>query len=279
MVVSYLGRGIAHELAGKPCQDAVNWCVSDHGDIVMALSDGAGTARRAKEAAQGIVETVTEFFCGMPLADFTLLSADQRRSLLLDSCRASLLRIRESAEETDIRQFSATFVFAVVSDTQLLVGNLGDGLAVVLEESGRLCLDFGPEAGLTGGNSTWFVISPDAEQHLRMQVLERSAERVDFLALTSDGIWELLCGRGDGDPVRTIRELRDYVRSGDLDGDDALADILNQMAELTDERMDDWSVVLWYAEGETAGSKWEPVCRSMLREENDKYGIPESAEL
>lgn len=273
MVVSYLGRGIAHELAGEPCQDAIRWRISEHGALVMALSDGAGRARWAKEAAQWCTEAVTHFFSGMPLASFAALPEEEGGALLLDRCRASLQRVREELVEADIRHFSATVVFAVADGERLLVGNLGDGMAVVLEDSGKVVLDFRPESGPMGGNSTWFVTSSGAEQHLRMRLLDRSADRAEFLALTSDGILEMLSGRGDGDPIQTIRELWSYIRSGDLDGEDALADALNQMAELTDERMDDWSMLLWWPEGEIQEESRGPVCRSMLQEEEEKYGI------
>lgn len=278
MVISYLGRGIAHELAGEPCQDALGQRICGDGTIVMALSDGAGSARWAGEAARAITAAVTEFFCGTALSELTALPAEQIGTMLLESCRNVLRTIQEARQEPDIRQFSATVVFAAVSQTQILVGNLGDGMAAVLDDCGGTLLELGPEAGPMGGNSTWFVISPGAQQHLRIGVLDRSVDRPELLVLTSDGLRDLLWSRGDGDPLKTVRELWDLVRSGDLDGDDALADILNQMAELTDERMDDWSMLLWCAKGETADREWSPVCRSMLREEEEKYGIPASTE-
>ncbi len=273
MVVHYLGRGIAHDLTGTPCQDALNGCRAENGSLILVLSDGAGGARRGGVAARSIVDTVTDFFRRMPLAEFLALPEECAGMMLLETCNGELRKLAKAMGEPDLRQFSATLAFTVLADGKLLVGHLGDGMALVLDDVGEAILYSAPDRGSAEGNSTWFTISPAALEHLRMRVPECDAERLGLLALTSDGPMDMLAGRGDGNPAKTIRELFGYIQCGELCSNADLADVLNQMAEVTWERMDDWAVVLWSPQGDFEEFPLGRVCYSMLREEEKKYGI------
>lgn len=278
MVVAYLGKGISHELDGAPCQDALGGCRAQNGNLILVLSDGAGRARRGGLASRSIVDTVINFFGRMPLAEFLAIPEGAAGKTLLDACNGELRKLAKAMQEPDLRQFSATLAFAVLADGKLLVGHLGDGLSLVLDDMGETMLYCAPDRGSAGGNSTWFTVSPTASERLCLKVLEADGRQPALLALTSDGPMDMLCGRGDGDAVETVRELLGYIRCGELRSDADLADVLNQMAEITQERMDDWSVVLWSPYGDHEDLPMDGVCHSMLREEEEKYGIGESEE-
>lgn len=271
-MISYLGKGLAHERSGMGCQDAVGGLCADNGSVIAVISDGAGRARYAAEAAQCTVEAVTGLFGRMPLAEFLEMPRDRQISMLLETCVTRLTEECTRLGEPDIRHFCATLLFAVVSPEQILVGHLGDGTAVVLDDGGQQLLHSHPAHGLQGSRTTYFTISPAAEHQLRLYCFDREQTSVDFLALTSDGPYEMLTNRGGGDPVETVRELWKLVRREGLDSEEGLADVLNQMAEIPFERMDDWSVVLWSAGGSGDGLPKLQQPRSMLREEQQKYG-------
>lgn len=62
--------GIIHDKRGIPCQDYINYSYADNGNYIMALSDGATSARFAKEATKVTVESVINFFRDIRLASF-----------------------------------------------------------------------------------------------------------------------------------------------------------------------------------------------------------------
>lgn len=270
MVISYLGRGIAHERSGEACQDAIGGCRTDHGDWIIVLSDGAGEARYATEAAQLTVEAATDYLYQYTMEELTAHLL-QHTQALLEACTAKLRNMQCQLCEPDLQHFSATLIFAVIGREQILIGHLGDGMAVVLNDTGQTVLYSRPEQGAGGGNTTFFTVSPEAPEKLRSYVIDRSKARADLLALTSDGPLEMFAGRGGGDPVNTVRELWDYAHNIGLNSTRNLADVLDQMAEITIERMDDWSVVVWCtAEGEEMLPVNQVPC-SMLEEEERKY--------
>ena len=69
MLMTYLGRGIAHEQLGLPCQDSVGCARTEKGCVIAAISDGASSARFAQEAASLTVRTVLDCFSRTPLEE------------------------------------------------------------------------------------------------------------------------------------------------------------------------------------------------------------------
>lgn len=268
-ILSYLGRGIMHEYRDLPCQDALGCRQADNGNVIAVLSDGAGSARYAAEAAQATVEAVLDHFSAVPLTAEEPL--ETLRASVLRTCRERLMDLWEQLGEPDIRHLSATLLFAVSSRERMLLGHLGDGMLTVLDRSGAILLDSPPEHRDGQANATYFVISPWGRQHLRLYSLDLSASPVDFLVMTSDGSWDMFKNRGSGDPVATVREFQQYVNEMDIASNADLADVLNQMAEVAVERMDDWSVLMWSTSAEGTVADAPPTVVSMLREEEEKH--------
>jgi hypothetical protein len=163
-------------------------------------------------------------------------------------------------------------MFATVSGGSLLVGNLGDGELFVLDRDGRILLHGGGDR--RPGKKPAFGIDCDAPEHILWRNFDLEADRVGLVLLTSDGCGEMLQNRGRGDSEETVRELFRYIGDEQLSSDVDLADALDQMAEVTAEREDDWSVVIlnFLREDEYFEPPAAPI--SMLTQEKRKYLSP-----
>lgn len=265
-IISYLGHGIAHERSGIPCQDACGSRSAPNGNVVAVLSDGASHAAYAAVAAQETVTAVLDYF-----TQFSLGGSDFVPQDFVDFCRARLLLKQESLGMPAIQHLSATLVFAVISEKYILIGHLGDGTIIALSPDGDTILHSQPEAHPEIPNGTYFVISPQAPEHLRFYCYDRREQPVDLLLLSSDGPYEMLCNRGNGNPVATARELQHYIRDCGLRTQEDLADVLNQMAEVPVERFDDWSLLIWSNALHPDQSSESPILHSMYQEEMEKY--------
>ena len=239
--------------------------------MIMALSDGAGSAAFALEAAQITVKSILYFFtCTMTPGHFLLLDESVQRKRIISTVREAL-RKHSAFRETNAGEFSATLCFAVADSRCILCGNLGDGAVYAVSSSGDAAFEMQPER--RGKNSTYFTVSPDAESHLRME--KRSLRDISGVLLTSDGPYQMFRNRGEGAASATAHELLTFARQGNLSTQRTLARVLNQMAEYPAERLDDWAAMLYTRDQKISPANppqiVSPPVISMLSEENQKY--------
>lgn len=245
MLLSYYGWGIAHEQAGVPCQDAMVYCKAENGSTILVISDGASEAKQARVASTLTVQTVAAFFERTTLDAFLNMPHQLAVQTLLEECIECLENASIEQGEPDLRQYSATLVFAVIDPERVLVGNLGDGCAVALDNRGNVLLDSCGDPSKGRKNVPTFTISETAEQNLRLYVLDRTETPVDYLVLTSDGPVDMLSNRSGGNLIATVRELWGYTTQNGMTSSEVFEDVLEQMAEVPLERMDDWSMLVW----------------------------------
>jgi hypothetical protein len=185
--------GTAHQSRGIPCQDASAMRrVGPSGEIVLlALSDGAGSASHADLGAQTVVSHWMDAFTA-------LFHHCAEPSVALDECVASTLPvmlagIRRAVErdalafEVSPSDFSATLLGAVLTPSGGLVAQVGDGCWVGLVNGVLGCLTW-PTGGEFAGQ-TVFATSEAAPRAL--QVVRLSAAPSGLVGFT-DGLERLL---------------------------------------------------------------------------------------
>lgn len=265
MILQYLGRGIYHAQGNLPCQDFIlARRLRRSGLTVLALADGAGSAEYARLAARLNCGAVVSFFGKMKteaaFADFLALPEAERAQQILTHCRRVIGERMQRERCEKASAFSATLLLAVIGREQVLIGHLGDGAIYCLEGES---LSYSPGENRNGmKNATYFTVSRDAAEHLRMTTLPRDG--VSSLLLTSDGTSGLF--QGGQVPL----SLMQAAENGQLPTNRALQEALRDVVEVPILRADDWSVLLWTANepdavGETVT---EPV--DMLAEEQEK---------
>lgn len=268
-MIGFLGRGIDHERRGLPCQDALGGRVCGNGCRVYAVADGASSASFAGEAAGANVAAVLDYFETKGLGYFLGLEPEQRSREILDACSRELCLVRERLG-ADWVHLSATLLFFVCDGERWAAGHLGDGVILVQSRDGEGLLYSEPEnAGRR--SATYFTVSPDAAEHLRIHTggPDRSPGRA---LVMSDGPCNMFLTR-NGSVRETAEELLGYVGPDGIATAEDLADALDQMTVYAFDRMDDWSVVLWSADAPFSGTE-EIRVQSMLQREERRSQAP-----
>lgn len=266
---SYRGRGIAHEKKDKGCQDYLKAAFADNGNCILALSDGASSADYAQASAEVTVSSLVEYFSNVSLSEFLSRSTDCQVREILNYLQNQIRGLSKEKECTDLRQFSSTVLLAVSDREDVLIFHLGDGEIFLLDTEGNICFVSGPDNAPGTSNVTYFSVSNDAEEHARLSVFSIREMRLESILMMSDGPEMMFYNRGIKRTDRTAAEILGYVRDGIIKSNEDLADILDQMAEIPAERMDDWSMII--SDFRSAHVYKEPVVVSMLEEEHQKY--------
>ena len=186
-VVGAAAAGTSHERLGMPCQDALAYQVSEYG-LLVALSDGAGTAERSQYGAHTAVQAALDALSsaldeGMPTEQATWEETMCAAFTAAQSALESLAEI----EEQPLRAYATTLSLAVATDDRLAVGQLGDGAVVAGESPEELFLVNRAQRG-EYANETYFLTQEDALEQVQVSVIEKT---VNSLAVMSDGLTRL----------------------------------------------------------------------------------------
>lgn len=160
--------GTSHLRHGEECADAFATASGD-GVLVLAVADGAGSARCGAEGAAHAASRAAE----IALQESELRSVFQRT---LDS-------LLEMVGERPPADFHTTLLLAVLRDDTLSVGNIGDGWAVV-REAGTLRAVAAPGRS-EYVNETFFLTSRGALDDAVYETVPASG--LDAVALLTDG--------------------------------------------------------------------------------------------
>jgi serine/threonine protein phosphatase PrpC len=186
-VVGAAAPGTSHARLGLPCQDALAYKAGTH-SLLVALSDGAGTAERSQSGAQTAVQAALD---SLVVSLDSSLPVDQAAwqevlCAAFDDARSALLSLAV-IEEQPLRAYAATLILAVATAGQLAVAQLGDGAVVAGESPGELFLVNLPQRG-EYANETYFLTQEDALEHVQVSV---HAKAINSLAVMSDGLTRL----------------------------------------------------------------------------------------
>ena len=223
-VVGAAVKGISHERTGAPCQDAQDFRILPDGTLIIALADGAGSARFSDQGARLAVEEALRF-----LSDDRAFPCDSEEweALLRETAQSARQVVLNAAEEAGgwARDYACTLTVAVAACEHLVVGQIGDGAVVALDESagGELVTVTRLQRG-EYANETHFLIEQDALNQLTIQVMERP---VTALAVMSDGLIRLALKLPSEEPhtpffqplfgfVRSIKEGQQEQAAGKL---------------------------------------------------------------
>ena len=182
--------GTSHVKVGQPCQDS-HVCreIADADGrpvLVLAVSDGAGSAARAEEGSRIACAVIAEA-AARCLARTTVDRLEAADALeWLSKVQAGIALKAE--DEGDVpRSFACTLLAAVLAEDAAVFIQIGDGAIVVAAADGWRCVHW-PMHG-EFANTTYFATEDYAADHL---AFEKTAGRIDEVALFSDGIEPLV---------------------------------------------------------------------------------------
>ena len=134
--------------------------------MLLAVADGAGSARYAAEGAAHAVHTVIGWMAG-ELTAGAPETEEAWRGLLMDALartRVALEDLAVTMEDAALRDFATTLLLAVVTPETLATLQVGDG-AIVLRSGEELHV-LAPAAVGEYVNETTFVTSADAVERV-----------------------------------------------------------------------------------------------------------------
>lgn len=179
--------GTSHLKTGTGCQDAFRYAWWPDG-VVMAVADGAGSAKKAAEGATIAVEVAIDSLLealidGEPSTTQAWQGVMRRA---FGAARAALMQVA-TLEHGSVREYDTTLMLLILSQTHTVGGLIGDCAAVMLDEKGELTTVCRPQMG-EYANMTNFLTQPGALQLLDVQIYNKPAQAT---ALFSDGLSRL----------------------------------------------------------------------------------------
>lgn len=185
--------GTSHEKTQTPCQDACRTLVihTHEGQEIFlgAVSDGAGSAAKAKDASSMAMEMFFETFSKVIRSEDDLLLINKTFVLdWLEKVKTCLFN-RARQEELDPREFACTFLGAIVGNQQAIFFQIGDG-AIVISDAPTHPYNwvFWPQHG-DFANQTNFIIQEHLAEVLAFQHFQGVINRI---ALFTDGLERLI---------------------------------------------------------------------------------------
>lgn len=186
-------RGTSHVRAGTPCQDSnrvTTYRVEDAEYLVVACSDGAGTAARSDVGSELACGLAIELVCRT--LDSGCALHEVGRDIAIGWVRSIRERLTEeaAAHSLDVRDYACTLLLAVIGSSRSLFFQVGDGAIVTVDSPDGLRAAkhvFWPQNG-EYANLTYFVTDPAAEP---IAMFENRDTAAFGIAVFTDGIQTL----------------------------------------------------------------------------------------
>ena len=188
-------QGTSHLKLSTPCQDAHACAQFPDGTLVIAVADGAGSAKRSELGSAEAVKAVIAFAQSVV---FPQLGVGWMRFLLNAFEQARLaLETLALEESVDLRDLACTLWVVVVTDELVAVARLGDGFAVAQLEDGSFFSLIGQQKG-EYANETVFLTVTDAIDRVEIMVYHVSS--IKSVIVSTDGLVRLAMQMKDWTP-------------------------------------------------------------------------------
>ena len=243
-IVSASVRGTSHEKWDLPCQDACRYQRLSDNLLIVAVADGAGSAKLSeigsKVAAETAVNTLSEMIADLGV-DGEEIDWQERLINALSAAKMAL-ETEANSQEVEIRELATTLILVLATSSFIAVAQVGDGAAVVEDKRGKIEAITQPERG-EYLNETKFLIGFDAVETAQVRVWEGEPTH---LAVFSDGLQMLALKMPAGTPHRPFFSPLFKFVSASADEEDAQEQLeaflrSPRVAERTD---DDLTLVL-----------------------------------
>ncbi len=209
-VLTAVARGAAHELAGRPLEDAAGFAAHPADGprwLTVAVADGHGGRPhfRSGRGSELAVAVGLRFAAEMAERFAATESAAELRSAARTELVPDVIARWREAVERDLAErpwssqelpllasddvtvpYGSTLLLAVVATPWLVLCQIGDGDVVMVGADGMASLPIPGDARLDG-NTTTSLCQPDAAGSFRLAVVDLAGRQVAALLLATDG--------------------------------------------------------------------------------------------
>jgi serine/threonine protein phosphatase PrpC len=177
--------GISHERQNIGCHDRFSYKYANNATSI-SIADGAGSAKYpaigAEIASRQVNNTITKDFDWLFNAD-----ANDARHKITHAIR-TIIGIHAKKQNSIIKDFATTLIFASVKDDKFIAGHIGDGILACLVDN-ELKMISPPENG-EFINETYFITSKSYKS--RFRIFKGYLENIKGFVLMTDGTCESL---------------------------------------------------------------------------------------
>ncbi|WP_413164266.1 PP2C family serine/threonine-protein phosphatase [Capilliphycus salinus ALCB114379] len=197
-IVSASVRGTSHEKWDLPCQDAHCYQRLSNDILIVAVADGAGSAKLSEIGSKIAVETAVNTLAQTLSSPSSQPEEINWQERLIETLNAAKMAVQAEAEvqEVEIRELATTLIVTLATSDFVAVAQVGDGAAVVEDKTGKIEAITQPEQG-EYLNETKFLIGFDAVETAQIRVWEGEPAH---LAVFSDGLQMLALKMPAGTP-------------------------------------------------------------------------------
>lgn len=180
--------GTSHIQSEEPCHDSFLYKILPDGKLIIAVSDGAGSARKPKQGSGIIVQSCIELLEKNIEKNIPDNENAWNRLIknIFEETRKKLVKISE-IEGCHLNDYAATFLLVLLTEEWTIGGLIGDSAAVILTSDKGLYSICPPQKG-EYANMTNFLTKENALDFLCIHVKKGQARAV---AAFSDGLLEL----------------------------------------------------------------------------------------
>lgn len=203
-IVQCAVQGRGHMQMGIPCQDKTCFLVRN-GVTVIALADGAGSARLSHFGA----ERVTQFICDDLSENFDrYFDAEDGASVKKALVSKTIVALDELSREMDceIRELASTLLFVAVQEERFVLAHIGDGV-IGYQKKGELRVASQPENG-EFVNTTVFTTSQEALA--TMKLIKGKVGEIQGFVLMSDGTEVSLYNKKEKKLADVIKKIMNH---------------------------------------------------------------------
>ena len=254
-----LRKGLAHIRKDADCQDSL--CVEETDwSLVAVLTDGVGSLRNSRVAAEAAVKALSASLTANPLTDKAnpLTDKDSKKPVspsalqsapvgrdaqthkvkeIIVRCVSKEIQAQAAARRLDIATMDCTLAFVILmkQSDKVVIGVLGDGAVCVIRRDGK-------SEALTcrndSANGTYTIMDKAAVARMELRILKLSAENLCGFILTSDGLENELYTKGSNH-VNQVAEKYFNVLCRPESANDALGKMVDSLVRSSHGAYDD----------------------------------------
>ena len=183
--------GSSHQFTNTPCQDAYLVENPSQDILLIAISDGAGTASRSSDGSTRIVEASLKSIKtslsdqeDLFQIDPNFISGVISKSFL--DAQIDIISFADT-ESVNLKEFSATLSIVALIGDWVAFGQIGDGVVVVETEIGEFTTKTRPQRG-EYVNETTFITSENLQKKIEVVVEKASYHSITVM---TDGLLSL----------------------------------------------------------------------------------------
>lgn len=183
-------RGTSHEATGEVCQDAYSLAMLSPEVLVIAVADGAGSAKYAEAGANLAASHGVRQLCAGLAEAGAALDESTLKAILHEGLIAAKNAVEAEAITRQVKanDLATTLILMIAQPELIAVAQVGDGATVIANQTGELIGLTLPPVG-EYINEVTFITSAEALRTAQMTVWHGRAGQ---LAAFSDGL-QLLC--------------------------------------------------------------------------------------